>query len=274
MGPGALSTSLLSRYDTVLLGPAELAPTAASDLCGWVEHGGGLVAIRPSRSLCYLFGIEPTGSTQPGGYVVVDTSETPGAGVSDRALQVHAPADHHRLTSARAVAMLLDDRRATTGAPAVTVRPVGSRGGRATAVTYDLAASVVQTRQGNLEWAGQNRDGDLLTRSNDLFHGAATHDPQPDWIDRDLLDVPQADEQQRLLVQLLQHASATGRPIPRFWYLPRGLRVAVVMTGDDHAFNGTAERFRAYADLDRAGGHGRGLDRGPQRPRTSTLTAR
>ncbi len=37
------------------------------------------------------------------------------------------------------------------------------------------------------------------------------------------------------------------RPLPRFWYLPRGLAAAVVMTGDDHANGGTAPRFNAFA---------------------------
>ena len=30
------------------------------------------------------------------------------------------------------------------------------------------------------------------------------------------------------------------KPLPRFWYLPNGHRAAVVMTGDDHANNGTS----------------------------------
>ena len=33
------------------------------------------------------------------------------------------------------------------------------------------------------------------------------------------------------------------KPLPRFWYLPRGEKAAVVMTGDDHAIGGTAGRF-------------------------------
>ena len=39
------------------------------------------------------------------------------------------------------------------------LRSVGSNGGRAAAFTYDLARSVVYTRQGNPAWAGQERDG-------------------------------------------------------------------------------------------------------------------
>ncbi len=40
----------------------------------------------------------------------------------------------------------------------MTLRSVGSNGGHAAAFTYDLARSVVYTRQGNPAWAGQERD--------------------------------------------------------------------------------------------------------------------
>ena len=32
-------------------------------------------------------------------------------------------------------------------------------------------------------------------------------------------------------------------PLPRFWYLPRGEKAAVVMTGDDHGHGGTTGQF-------------------------------
>jgi len=35
-------------------------------------------------------------------------------------------------------------------------------------------------------------------------------------------------------------------PLPRFWYLPRGERAAVVLTGDDHGSGGTAGQFDRY----------------------------
>ena len=43
------------------------------------------------------------------------------------------------------------------------------------------------------------------------------------------------------------------KPIPRFWYLPRGEKAVVVMTGDDHAQGGTAGRFNQYISLSPAG---------------------
>ena len=40
--------------------------------------------------------------------------------------------------------------------------------------------------------------------------------------------------------------NADRKPLPRFWYFPRGEKAVVVMTGDDHANNGTTGRFDVY----------------------------
>ena len=40
--------------------------------------------------------------------------------------------------------------------------------------------------------------------------------------------------------------NGTTKPLPRSWYFPRGHKAVVVMTGDDHAQNGTATRFERY----------------------------
>src|SRR5690606_14900535 len=107
---------------------------------------------------------------------------------------------------------------------------------------YDLAKSIGYTRQSNPEWAGQKRDGQGTNiRSDDMFF--------PDWIDFDKVQIPQADEQQRFLANLILLSNAHKKPLPRFWYLPRKLKAAIVMTGDDHGNNGTTERFEQYLSL-------------------------
>ena len=85
-------------------------------------------------------------------------------------------------------------------------------------------------------------------RSDDLFYGAAEFDPQPDWVNLDKVAIPQADEQQRLLANLIIQMNFDKKPLPRFWYFPRGLEAVVVMTGDDHGQDGTAGRFQQYVD--------------------------
>ena len=130
--------------------------------------------------------------------------------------------------------------------PAVTVRSVGSAGGEAAAFAFDLARSVVYTRQGNPAWARQERDGVAPIRPDDLFFEAAG-EPEPDWIDLNKVAIPQADEQQRLLVNLITRMARDVMPIPRFWYFPRDEEAVIVMTGDDHASGGTAGRFDSQA---------------------------
>ena len=114
---------------------------------------------------------------------------------------------------------------------------------------YDLARSIVLTRQGNPAWAGQERDGIAPIRSDDLFFGGT----QPDWVDLNRVAIPQADEQQRLLANVIGHINAERRAAARFWYFPRGEKAVVVMTGDDHANNGTAGRFEVYKSNSPAG---------------------
>ena len=88
----------------------------------------------------------------------------------------------------------------------MTLRSVGANGGQAAAFTYDLARSVVYTRQGNPAWSGQERDNDNPIRSDDLFFGNAANG-EPDWIDFTKVAIPQADEQQRLLANLVTHSA-------------------------------------------------------------------
>jgi hypothetical protein len=86
-----------------------------------------------------------------------------------------------------------------------------------------------------------------------LFFGASAADPQADWIDLTKVAIPQADEQQRLLANLVLHLNRARKPLPRFWYLPRGGKAALVMTGDDHANGGTVGRFNQYKALSAPG---------------------
>ena len=90
----------------------------------------------------------------------------------------------------------------------MTVRKVGL--GNAAAFTYDLAKSVIYTRQGNPAWSGQDRDGTTPIRSDDLFFGAKAGNVLPDWVDLNKVAIPQADEQQRLLYNVLLERR-TGR---------------------------------------------------------------
>jgi hypothetical protein len=206
-------------------------------LSDWVTAGGNLIALRPDTRLAGLLGISPLGGTSDDANLTVDTSRAPGAGITSTSMQYHGPADRYALAGATSVAGL------SSGTPAVTQRAVGA--GHAAAFTYDLSRSVVETRQGNPAWAGQERDNDTvgLVRADDMFFGTASSGLP--WLDLSRAAVPSADEQQRLLANLITETART--PIPRFWYLPNGYKAAVVLTGDDHGratTGGTVQRFQ------------------------------
>ncbi len=248
-----LSPSLLAQFDVVVLGDKSLSNTQVTTLTNWVSAGGNLVAMRPDKKLSGLLGIVSFGGTRTNQYLKVNTGTAAGAGIVSSTIQFHGTADRYTLVGASAVATLYSNATTATSNPAVTLRSVGSSGGQAAAFTYDLARSVVYTRQGNPAWAGQERDGVPGIRPNDLFYGAKAGDVQPDWIDTNKIAIPQADEQQRLLLNLITVMERDKLPLPRFWYLPRGEKAVVVMSGDDHspafAPGGTASNFDRYKAL-------------------------
>ena len=202
--------------------------------------------MRPDPQLAGLLGLEATPDALANGYLKVNTASGPGAGIVDQTIQFHGTADRYTLSGAEAIATLFSDANTATANPAVTLRSVGPNGGQAAAFTYDLAKSVVYTRQGNPAWAGEERDGTAPIRSDDLFFGAKPGDVQPDWVDLNKVAIPQADEQQRLLMNLIEEMNVDRKPLPSFWFLPRDAKAAVVMTGDDHGNGGTAGRFDQY----------------------------
>ncbi|MBN8789073.1 MAG: DUF4082 domain-containing protein [Terrimonas sp.] len=246
----AVTESGLNNYDVAILGEMQLDAGQVTMLSNWVNNGGTLITMRPDAQLQSLLGITLTAGNLPEAYLLVNTSEGPGVGIVNQTMQYHGTADLYMLNGATALATLYADAATATANPAVTTHNVGANGGRAVSFTYDLAKSVVYTRQGNPLWAGDERDGQSgPIRSNDMFYGAKTGDIQPDWIDFNKIAIPQADEQQRLLTNIIIQSNFHRKPLPRFWFLPRGLKAAIVMSGDDHGTGGTAGRFDRYLAL-------------------------
>ncbi len=230
-----VSPALLAQFDVVILGDTPLSPAQVTSLTGWVNGGGNLVAMRPDKQLAGLLGLTDAGTTLANAYLQVATGTEPGAGIVGSTIQFHGTADRYSLNGATSVATLYSTATTATTNPAVTLRSVGSSGGQAAAFTFDLARSVVYTRQGNPAWAGQERDTAPGIRPDDLFYGARAGDVQPDWIDTNKIAIPQADEQQRLLLNLITVMERDKLPMPHFWYLPRGEKAVVVLSGDDHS---------------------------------------
>ncbi|MBK9121839.1 MAG: tandem-95 repeat protein [Chloroflexi bacterium] len=239
-----VDAGLLSAYDVVILGEMPLDSTQASMFATWVNNGGNLIAMRPDLDLAGLLGLTSVGTTLSDAWLLVNTTVgTPGEGIVNETIQFHGTADRYTLNGASALAWLYSTSAAATANPAVTMRSVGLNGGQAAAFTYDLAKSVVYTRQGNPTLAGVNTDlpitGNDTLRANDMFY--------PDWIDLNKAQIPTADEQQRLLANMILDMNADKKPLPRFWYLPRGERIVLLMTGDDHSStSGTLNFFNYY----------------------------
>ncbi len=229
-----VDATLLQDYQVVLLGEMPLTAAQVTMLTDWVNAGGNLIAMKPDKQLAGLLGLTDAGGTLSEGYLLINS-----AGIVNETIQFHGTADLYNLNGASSLATLYTNATTSANHPAVTLHTVGS--GQAATFTFDLARSVVYTRQGNPAWSGQERDGVSPIRSNDLFYGNKAGDVQPDWIDLSKVDIPQADEQQRLLANLVLNMS--NMPLPRFWYFPRGEKAVIVMTGDDHANGGTAGQF-------------------------------
>ncbi len=237
----SISAATLSAHDVVILARTALTDAQVNRLTNWVNAGGNLIAMAPVPKLAPLLGLSGTGNTLSEGYMLVNTGHAVGNGIVNQTMQYHGAARRYSLNGATALATLYSSVAKATANPAVTLRGVGA--GQAAAFAYDLATSVVYMRQGNPAWATQERDGLAPIRSDDKFYGNAAADPKPDWVDLNKVSIPQADEQQRLLANLITHMNLERKPLPRFWYFPHGHKVVVIMTGDDHANGGTAGRF-------------------------------
>jgi hypothetical protein len=224
----------LSQHKVIILGETPLAAVDVTLLSNWVTAGGNLIAMRPDRKLATLLGIFGAGPVRSDAYLRIDTTREPGAGIVGEPIQYHGTANLYTLIGdTQQVATLYSSPTEATDNPAVTLRTVGTNGGQAAAFAFDLARSIVYTRQGNPAWAGQDRDDIPPIRTNDLFFGGA----EPDWVNLANVAIPQADE--------LQDTS----PLPRFWYLPNMKKAAILMTGDDHGTsNGTQTVFDMLND--------------------------
>jgi hypothetical protein len=244
----SLTIGSLGNFDVIILGEMSVSPDQLTALSNWVNDGGTLITFKPNASLTSLLGITASSGTLSNKYLQVKTGAGPGEGITHETIQFHGDANLHTLNGATSIATLFTDAATATSNPAVTTFNVGTHGGKAIAFTYDLPKSIIYTRQGNPAWAGQERDGQAPIRSDDLFFGLPQN-TGTDWVDFNKIAIPQADEQQRLLANIIIQSNLHRKPLPRLWYLPKGLKAAIVMTGDDHATNGTTGRFNHYLSL-------------------------
>lgn len=228
----------LESADIVIVTNAEADTIPQDVLADWVNEGGNLIAFEPTGEKLSLFGLAEVGPPVPNGYLRADPESAASRGIVQDTLQLRVVARRYDRLDGTTIAHLFEAAGQPTGNPAVTLRKVGA--GHAAAFAYDLAQSVILTRQGNPDWINQERDGLPPRRTNDLFF--------PDHLDMAKVGIPQADEQQRLLANLILTMNEAKRPLPRFGYLPGGRRAAIVLAGDDHGTaRGTLDVFSRLA---------------------------
>lgn len=249
-----VNETMLSQYDVVILGNMTLSSAQVSLFTAWVNGGGNLIAMQPDKQLSGLLGLTDQGSTTSEAYLKVDTTRAPGFGIVADTIQFHGAADNYLANSGtQTVATLYTNATTASSNPAVTMRAVGSNGGHAAAFTYDLATSVTRSHQGNPAWAATNRDTYSTIRPDDLFFGGSATNPQIDYVNLDKVAIPQADEQQRLLTNLITEINKDKKPLAKFWYFPNAAKAVVVMVGDDHGGSNAAGTFNAQLAASPAG---------------------
>lgn len=222
----------------VIVPPGEVSAAQAELLAEYVTAGGGLIVVQPGAELAALCGLAAGASVTADGFLCVQPGAPGVAGIDTGALQFHAPLNHYELREAEAIAAVCSREAIATTTPAVTWQQIAE--GAVVTWCYDLAQSVVLTRQGPPTRAGAETDGVEGVRAVDMF---------PGFIDLERIHVPQADEQQRLLVNLLHTVSAV--PLPRLWYFPTNTDSVLVLTGDSHnnpapAVDGVLRRVEEY----------------------------
>ena len=147
-----VTSTTLSAYDLVVLGDMSLTAAQVTMFTTWVNGGGNLIAMHPDPQLAGLLGLADTGTALSNAYVLMSTSAGPGVGLVGQTIQFHGPAELYTLNGATSYATLYSNASTPTSNPALTLNQAGS--GQAAAFTYDLARSVVYTRQGNPAWTG------------------------------------------------------------------------------------------------------------------------
>ncbi len=245
----ALTASSFVGRSVVILVETTLSADRAALISNYVNAGGNIIAMRPDGQIANLFGLQAKDGMQDDGYVAIDPHVTlvddkPGLGLPADLLQIHGPVDLHALQpGAVAVAQLHSKTGTPTGYAAVT--RFLKDGGARVAFSYDLARSVVLTRQGNPAWAA------TAEFTPDLFRPQAG----TSWVDLKGINIPQADEQLRLLANIVMDLADADAALPQLWYFPNAAKAVLLPT-----VNSVSEPI-AFLEpivkaIEESGGHG------------------
>ena len=190
--------------------------------------------MRPDKQLAGLLGLTDAGTTLPTPTCRSTQRRRRAPASSTRRSSSTAPPTATRSAARRASRRSTPPRRPPRPNPAVTLRSVGSQrrpGGRVHLRPRALGRLHPPGQPG---LGRQERDG--TRRSAPTTCSSAPHRrPQPDWVDFEQGRDPAGRRAAAAARQPDRHDERRQKPLPRFWYFPRGVKAVVVMTGDDHA---------------------------------------
>jgi len=154
----------LSNATVVVLAETPLTATQANLFSNYVAGGGRLIAMKPDNQLAPVLGLSPVGSTTTEGYFAINPGVTFADGFPTATLPFHGQATNYSAVGgATTLATLFSNSATATPFPAVV------RFGRTVTWAYDVARSIVYTRQGNPGNAS-DRDGSPPYRTEDMFY--------------------------------------------------------------------------------------------------------
>lgn len=218
----AVTLNYLKSFDIIILTEISVTSTQHEILTSYVEAGGNLIAFRPDKKLSDVFGVLAADGEINEAYLSINPNTEIGRGITTETLQFHGTADKYTLKGGKEIAKIFSDDSTATEYPAVVTNRYGS--GQTLAFAYNLPKSIVFTRQGNYQHAGQEMDGIIGIRAMDLFTNG--------FVNTSKNTLNQADEQMRLLTHGIERMSTSNTPIPRFWYFPDTLKCLVTLNND------------------------------------------
>ena len=203
---------LLADYDVVVLGEVAIDARQAAmfDRRG-STRGGNLIAMRPDPDLAGLLGLTDAGTDLSDAYLQIDTSAgKPGAGSSARRSSSTGPPTGTRLERGRRtlVATLYSNASTATANPAVTLRErrLERRPGGGVHLRPRPVGRLHAPGQPGL---GRAASATASSRRSSAPTTCSTARTGSRLGDLNKVQIPQADEQQRLLANLIEQSTAT-----------------------------------------------------------------
>ena len=234
--------SFLSGFPVVILSQKVTDKEAWLAFERYVNKGGSLISVIPSDFPNSIFGKGEFINGKEPYYIFIDTTAVEGSKLSSHRIQIHVERYVPQQDSSTVIARFGNQSGPDSRSPALVTGSYGK--GRTAAFLYNLPANIVLTRQGNPEFAGDEKDSIPGLRAMDLFTDG--------WVDPDCNSINQADEQMHLLANLINSFCSDIMPLPRLWYFPDTLKCLATLTNDGE-YRREDDFEKQFSDVDSMG---------------------